>query len=159
MTERDEVLQIYTTSENKEWIKERAEIEGKTISDIGHSLVEEYIDRETGETQFERYGTDTQLELVMENIRSDITAELDEFKAETLEELKTVQKVRTAYTIAIWKLLQEDHDDAHLRLAMKFATDRIGREPATEATSEGDTDSGEQGRESSVATNAGGDGA
>lgn len=159
MTERDEVLQIYTTSENKEWIKERAEIEGKTISDIGHSLVEEYIDRETSETQFERYGTDTQLELVMENIRSDITAELDEFKSETLEELKTVQKVRTAYTIAIWKLLQEDHDDAHLRLAMKFATDRIGREPATEATNGSDTDSGEQGRESSVATNAGGDGA
>jgi hypothetical protein len=159
MTERDEVLQIYTTSENKEWIKERAEIEGKTISDIGHSLVEEYIDRETGETQFERYGTDTQLELVMENIRSDITAELDEFKSETLEELKTVQKVRTAYTIAIWKLLQEDHDDAHLRLAMKFATDRIGREPATEATNGSDADSGEQGRESSVATNAGGDGA
>ncbi|RLM88053.1 hypothetical protein [Haloarcula sp. Atlit-7R] len=159
MTERDEVLQIYTTSENKEWIKERAEIEGKTISDIGHSLVEEYIDRETGETQFERYGTDTQLELVMENIRSDITAELDEFKSETLEELKTVQKVRTAYTIAIWKLLQEDHDDAHLRLAMKFATDRIGREPATETTNGSDADSGEQGRESSVATNAGGDGA
>ena len=159
MTERDEVLQIYTTSENKEWIKERAEIEGKTISDIGHSLVEEHIDRETGETQFERYGTDTQLELVLENIRSDVTAELDEFKSETLEELKTVQKVRTAYTIAIWKLLQEDHDDAHLRLAMKFATDRIGREPATEATNGSDADSGEQGRESSVATNAGGDGA
>ncbi|WP_424005410.1 hypothetical protein ACOZ4I_19570 (plasmid) [Haloarcula salina] len=159
MTERDEVLQIYTTSENKEWITERADIEGKTISDIGHSLVEEYIDRETGATQFERYGTDTQLELVMENIRSDIMDELDEFKSETLEELKMVQKVRTAYTIAIWKLLQEDHDDAHLRLAMKFATDRIGREPATETTNGSDADSGEQGRESSVATNAGGDGA
>ncbi|WP_146418336.1 hypothetical protein [Haloarcula hispanica] len=159
MTERDEVLQIYTTSENKEWIKERAEIEGKTISDIGHSLVEEHIDRETGETQFERYGTDTQLELVMENIRSDISDELDEFKSETLEELKTVQKVRTAYTIAIWKLLQEDHDDAHLRLAMKFATDRIGREPATETANESDTGSGEQNRESSVPANAGGDSA
>ncbi|GGM50432.1 hypothetical protein [Haloarcula argentinensis] len=159
MTERDEVIQIYTTSENKEWIKERAEIEGKTVSDIGHGLVEEYIDRETGETQFERYGTDTQLELVMENIRSDIMDEIDEFKSETLEELKTIQKVRTAYTIAIWKLLQEEYDDAHLRLAMKFATERIGQAPATETPTESDTDSGEQVPESSVPTNPGGDGA
>jgi hypothetical protein len=159
MTERDEVIQIYTTGENKEWIKERAEIEGKTVSDIGHGLVEEYIDRETGETQFERYGTDTQLELVMENIRSDIMDEIDEFKSETLEELKTIQKVRTAYTIAIWKLLQEEYDDAHLRLAMKFATERIGQEPATETSTESDTDSGEQASGSSVPTNPGGDGA
>lgn len=159
MTERDEVIQIYTTSENKEWIKERAEIEGKTVSDIGHGLVEEYIDRETGETQFERYGTDTQLELVMENIRSDIMDEIDEFKSETLEELKTIQKVRTAYTIAIWKLLQEEYDDAHLRLAMKFATERIGQAPATETSTGSDTDAGEQENKSSVPTNPGGDGA
>ncbi|GCF15989.1 hypothetical protein Harman_39240 [Haloarcula mannanilytica] len=159
MTDRDAVIQIYTTSENKEWIKERAEIEGKTVSDIGHDLVEEYIDSETGEAQFERYRTDTQLELLLENVRSDIMENLDEFKSESLEEIKTIQKVRTAYTIAIWKLLHEDHDDAHLRLAMKFATERIGQEPATETQNESETDSGAQGRESSETTNPGGDSA
>lgn len=157
MTDRDTLIQIYTTEENQEWVEELADEAGLSVSEYGHELIEEHVDDETGESQYRRYSTDTKIEVLLEEAQSEITELLDEFESETMEEVKTVQKVRTAYTIAIWKLLQDEYSSEQRRLAMKFAGEHVGRDPDTELRTQDGGDNSES--DTSAATGSAGESA
>ncbi|GGM53599.1 hypothetical protein [Haloarcula argentinensis] len=133
MTERDTLLQIYTSEENKELFDQLADAAGTSTSEYGHEVIEEYVEWETGESQYQRYSTNTKIEVLLEEAKREVTELLEEFESGTMEEVKTVQKVRTAYTIAIWKLIQDDYSAEQRRLALKFAGEHVGRDPDTES--------------------------
>jgi hypothetical protein len=141
MTERDTLLQIYTTEAYKEWFDQLADDAGTSTSEYGHKVIEDHIDRETGENQYRRYDTDTSIELLLEEAQREVKELVAEFESGTMEEVKTIQEVRTAYTIAIWKLLQDDYSAEQRRLALKFAGEHVGKDPGLESRAEGDSES------------------
>ena len=126
---RDVSVQLYTTEENRQWVKDRAEVADQSISDYCHEVLEAHIDRVTGDSQYERYGTDTQLEVLMEDIREELTTLLTELQSDVGEDLNYMQSIRTAYVIAIWELMKEDYTPSQRRLAMKFAGEHVGQGP------------------------------
>jgi len=133
MTERDTLLQIYTSEENKELFDQLADAAGTSTSEYGHEVIEDYVEWETGENQYQRYSTNTKIEVLLEEAKREVTELLAEFESGSMEEVKTVQKVRTAYIIAIWKLLQDDYSAEQRRLALKFAGEHVGQNPDTES--------------------------
>ncbi|KOX93202.1 hypothetical protein [Haloarcula rubripromontorii] len=133
MTERDTLLQIYTSEGNKELFDQLADAAGKSTSEYGHEVIEDYVEWETGENQYQRYSTNTKIEVLLEEAKREVTELLAEFESGSMEEVKTVQKVRTAYIIAIWKLLQDDYSAEQRRLALKFAGEHVGQDPDTES--------------------------
>jgi len=133
MTERDTLLQIYTSEENKELFDQLADAAGTSTSEYGHEVIEDYVEWETGENQYQRYSTNTKIEVLLEEAKREVTELLAEFESGSMEEVKTVQKVRTAYIIAIWKLLQDDYSAEQRRLALKFAGEHVGQDPDTES--------------------------
>ena len=133
MTERDTLLQIYTSEGNKELFDQLADAAGKSTSEYGHEVIEDYVEWETGESQYQRYSTNTKIEALLEEAKREVTELLAEFESGSMEEVKTVQKVRTAYIIAIWKLLQDDYSAEQRRLALKFAGEHVGQDPDTES--------------------------
>lgn len=144
MTDRDTLIQIYTTEAYQEWFQELADEADMSVSEYGHEVIENHINRETGENQYRRYSTDTSIEVLIEEAQREVTELLTEFESETMEEVKTIQKVRTAYTIAIWRLLQDEYSSEKRRLAMKFAGEHVGRDPPNEPRTpnrEADSDS------------------
>mgnify|MGYP000032399817 CR=1 FL=1 len=132
MSERT-VIQIYTTDENREWLEQLADEEDTSISEYGHEMIEDHIDRETGERQYGRYGTDTEIEVILDSLKEELGETLDQFESETLEEVRHIQRVRTAYLISIWKLIKDDYSTAEQQLAMKFAERFTGQELNTES--------------------------
>lgn len=133
MTERRTLLQIYTTEENKKLFDQLADAAGTSTSEYGHEVIEDYVEWETGESQYQRYSTNTKIEALLEEAKREVTELLEEFESGTMEEVKTVQKVRTAYTIAIWKLIHDDYSAEQRRLALKFAGEHVGRDPDIES--------------------------
>ena len=133
MTERDTLLQIYTSEGNKELFDQLADAAGTSTSEYGHEVIEDYVEWETGENQYQRYSTNTKIEVLLEEAKREVTELLAEFESGSMEEVKTVQKVRTAYIIAIWKLLQDDYSAEQRRLALKFAGEHVGQNPDTES--------------------------
>ena len=132
MTDRT-AIQVYTTEQKEEWLKELADEEGKSVSEYGREIFQEHIDRETGERQYDRYGTDTEIEVILDSLKNELEDTLDEFESETLEEIRHIQRVRTAYLISIWKLIKDDYSTAEQQLAMKFAERFTGQELDTES--------------------------
>ncbi|WP_058992355.1 hypothetical protein [Haloarcula sp. CBA1127] len=141
MTERDTLLQIYTTEAYKELFDKLADSAGTSTSKYGHEVIEEHIDRETGEDQYRRYNTDTSIELLLEEAQREVKELVAEFESGTMEEVKTIQEVRTAYIIAIWKLLQDDYSAEKRRLALKFAGEHVGQDPCLESREKGNSES------------------
>ncbi|MFY4815297.1 hypothetical protein ACOJIV_21750 [Haloarcula sp. AONF1] len=133
MTERDTLIQIYTTEENQEWFEELADEAGTSVSEYGHGIIEDHVGRETGKRQYDRYGTDTELEVTLDSLEKELNDTLSQFKSETLEEVRYVQQVRTAYIIAIWRLIQDNYTPAERQLAMKFAEKFTGQDLNIEA--------------------------
>jgi hypothetical protein len=158
MTERDTVVQIYTTEENQEWLEELADKEGTSISDYGHRIIQDHIDRETGKRQYDRYGTDTEVEVILDSLKTELETTLDQFESDTLEEVRHIQRVRTAYLISIWRLIKDDYSTAEQQLAMQFAERFTGQDLNTEsgAISVEEGSSGEDGQGSA---HSAGDGA
>jgi len=147
------VVQIYTTDENQEWLEQLAEKEGTSVSEYGHGIIQDHIDRETGERQYDRYGTDTEIEVILDTLKEELGETLDQFESDTLEEVRHIQRVRTAYLISIWRLIKDDYSTAEQELAMKFAERFTGQDLNTEpeAILGGEGSSSEDGQESAGA--------
>lgn len=126
---RDETVRFYTSEETKQWLKREAETREKSLSECCHQVVTEYIDREEDRRQYSRYGVDQQIEIVLTEIREEASTILTEFQSETGVALERLQRLRTVYVIALWRLLKEEYPSAQRKAAMKHAVDHVGLDP------------------------------
>jgi predicted DNA-binding protein len=121
---RTATVAFQTTEENKARLQDRADDVDQSLSTYGHHLIENYLD-ETSDTSV-KY---SELEDILANLREEITTILTEFQSETGQEIRAVQSVRTAYLIAIWKLLEAEYSAEERRYAMRFAAAHVGIDP------------------------------
>ena len=127
---RDETVRFYTSEETKEWIKREAETRDQSLSECCHQVVSEYIDREEDRRQYSRYGVDQQIEIVLNEIREEASTILKEFQSETGVTVERLQRLRTVYVIALWRLLKEEYPSSQRKAAMKHAVDHVGLDPS-----------------------------
>jgi hypothetical protein len=126
---RETLLQIYTTEENKERLKETADAVDQSLSEYGHHLIEQHLASLSETEEPDRLGTERTVVDILTDLHEDVTAELSEFRSETADDLLYVHSVRTAYLIALWKLLEGEHSAPERRYAMRFAAAHVGVEP------------------------------
>lgn len=126
---RDSAIQVYVTEENKEWLTEQAEADNKSCSQYCRDLITDHIDQEQDTQQYRRYGVDQQIELVLTEIRDEATGLLSNFQTEMGTRLDRIQRLRTVYIIALWRLVKDDYSVAQQKAAMKHAADHVGLEP------------------------------
>lgn len=127
---RDETVRFYTSEETKEWLKKEAETRDQSLSECCHQVVAEYIDQEEDRRQYSRYGVDQQIEIVLNEIREEASTILSEFQSETGVTLERLQRLRTVYVIALWRLLKEEYPSSQRKAAMKHAVDHVGLDPS-----------------------------
>jgi predicted DNA-binding protein len=129
---RDSVVQIGTTAENKNRLKARADQNGQSLSEYGHELIEDHLDENIDGSA----NTDTRKEMAdsLSTLRADLMGILAEFRSETAPAIQGMQSVRTAYLIAIWKLLETEYSAEERRYAMRFAAAHVGINPAVLST-------------------------
>jgi hypothetical protein len=126
---RETSLQIYTTEENKAKLEDTADAVDQSLSEYLHHLIEQHLDSLEETDEPDRLGTERSAVDILTDLHEDVTAELSEFRSETADELLYVHSVRTAYLIALWKLLEDEHSAAERRYAMRFAAAHVGVEP------------------------------
>ena len=126
---RETLLQIYTTEENKAKLKETADAVDQSLSEYSHHLIDQHLASLTETGEPDRLGTERTAVDILTDLHEDVTAELSEFRSETADELLYVHSVRTAYLIALWKLLEDEHSAAECRYAMRFGAAHVGVEP------------------------------
>jgi len=124
---RESIIQFYTTKEYEEWLTEQAEAADKSLSEYCHEIVEQHITQEQDDQQYRRYGADQRIELVLEELRDETSTLLSEFQSETGTRLERMQRLRTIYVMALWRLLREDYATAEQESALKSALDHVGR--------------------------------
>lgn len=129
---RDSVVKFYTTEANREWIEEQAEASNQSLSEYCHEVIAAHIDEEQDKQQYGRYAVDQQIELVLNEIREETSSLLTEFESETAERLELIQRLRTVYVIALWRLIKEDYAPARQEAAMKHAVDHAGLVPSAD---------------------------
>lgn len=126
---RDSAIQIYVTEENKEWLTDQAEADNKSCSEYCRDVITDHIDGEQDEQQYRRYGVDQQIELGLTEIRDEATALLSNFQSEMGTRLDRIQRLRTVYVIALWRLVKDDYPVSQQKAAMKHAADHVGLTP------------------------------
>lgn len=126
---RDKTIRFYTSEETKEWLKNEAETRDQSLSECCNQVVTEYIGQEQDRRQYSRYGVDHQIELVLDEIREEISTILTEFQTETGTTVERLQRLRTVYVIALWRLLKDDYPSDRRKAAMKTAVDHVGLDP------------------------------
>jgi hypothetical protein len=126
---RDSIIQFYTTDENEEWLSEQAEASGQSLSEYCHEVIADHIDREQERQQYGRYGIDQQIELILNEIRDETTEVLSEFESEMGTTLERIQRLRTVYVIAIWRLVKEEYSVPQREAALKHGADHVGLTP------------------------------
>jgi len=127
---RDETVKFYTTEKNKERLEEQAEASNQSRSEYCHEVFAAHINEEQNKRQYGRYGVDQQIELVLNEIRDEVSSLRTEFESETGEKLELLQRLRTVYAIALWRLIKEDYAPARQKAAMKHAVDHAGLVPS-----------------------------
>jgi len=126
---RETILQIYTTEENKAKLKETADAVDQSLSEYSHHLIEQHLEPVSETDEPDRLGTEPTVVEILADLHEDVTTQLSEFRSETADELLYVHSVRTAYLIALWKLLEDEHSAAERRYAMRFAAAHVGIDP------------------------------
>lgn len=143
---RDAIIRFYTTEENKEWLEEQAEATDTSISECCHEALAKHIDREQERHQYGRYGVDQQIELVLNEILEEATTQFSEFQTEASTTLERIQRIRTVYVIALWRLVKDDYTAPQRRAALTHAAEHVGLDPTDDPEigpllSSGDDDS------------------
>ena len=129
---RETVVQIYTTEENKSRLEALADQDGQSISDYGHALIQDHLDASIDGT--DQSETPADMADSMADLREELMRLLSEFQSETAPEIRDMQSVRTAYLIAIWKLVETEYSSEERRYAMRFAAAHVGVNPAVIST-------------------------
>jgi len=125
---RDATIEIRTTQQNKDRLEVRADQDGQSLSEYGHQLFEDHLYGSTnGATPAEMR---EEMKHTLADLRVDLTAILSEFRSEIGPELRDAQSVRTAYIIAIWKLLESEYSTQERQYAMQVAAAHTGVDPA-----------------------------
>lgn len=125
---RESIIQFYTTDEYEEWLSEQAEAADKSLSEYCHEVVEQHITQEQDDQQYRRYGVDQQIELALDELRDETSTLLSEFQSETGTRLEHIQRLRTIYVMAIWRLLRENFAPSEQESALKSALEHVGRD-------------------------------
>lgn len=123
---RDSVVQIATTAENKRRLEDRAEEVDQSLSKYGHELIEDHLNESEAATQS---AIRQEMSDSLSDLRADLMEMLAEFRSETAPAIHDMQSVRTAYLIAIWKLLEAEYSVEERRYAMRFAAANVGIDP------------------------------
>ena len=126
---RDTPIQVYLDDENAAWLKEQADSAGQSTSKYCREVILDHIDREQNDRSYMRYGVDQQIELELTKLRDEVLALLSEFQSETGTKLERIQKARTIYAIAVWRLVYSDYPEAEQKTAMKEALEYVGLDP------------------------------
>jgi hypothetical protein len=126
---RDTIIQFYTTDENEEWLSEQADASGQSLSEYCHAVIADHIDREQERWQYGRYGVDQQIELILNEIRDETTEVLSDFESEMGTHLNRIQRLRTVYVIAIWRLVKQEYSVSQREAALKHGADHVGLDP------------------------------
>jgi len=126
---RDSIIQFYTTDENEEWLSEQAKASDQSLSEYCHEVIADHINREQERRQYGRYGVDQQIELILNDIRDETTEVLSDFESEMGTTLERIQRLRTVYVIAIWRLVKEEYSTSKREAALKHGADHVGLTP------------------------------
>lgn len=126
---RDTIIQFYTTDDNEEWLSEQADASGHSLSEYCHQVIADHIEREQERRQYGRYGVDQQIELLLTEIRDETTETLADFESETGTKLERIQRIRTVYLIAVWRLVKEEYSVSQRNAALKHGADHVGLDP------------------------------
>lgn len=118
---RDSHIPVYTTETVEERIEAQANAADKSVSTYCHEVLKEHVEETIAETQRVRYGTDTDIELLLEKLQSELIAIVESFRTDTGAEIHHLQSLRTAYAIAIWELIKDDYSPAEREVALKTA--------------------------------------
>ena len=129
---RRATVQICTTPANKQRLEARAAEVDQSLSEYGHELIEAHLASNINVAT--QSGTRRHMMDTVADLRTDITDTLDEFRAQSAAEIRDMQAVRTAYLIAIWKLLEAEYSAEERRYAMRFAAAHAGIDPALIST-------------------------
>jgi len=131
---RDSHIPVYTTETVKESIETQANAADKSVSAYCHEVLAEHVEETLDENQRARYGTDTDIELLLEELRSELIGMLDSFITETGAEIHHLQSLRTAYAIAIWELIKDDYSPAQREVALKTAGQHAKKHTPTQSS-------------------------
>lgn len=124
---RDSRIQVYVSEDRKKWLKEQADAADQSCSEYCRQVITEHIDQGQDEQQYRRYGVDQQIELALTELRDETKTLLSNFQSGTGTRLEYIQRVRTVYTIALWRLLEQDYPESQRNAAMKYGVKHAGR--------------------------------
>lgn len=125
---RNSIIQFYTTEENEERLQEQGDAANKSLSEYCHQVVEEHISEKQREQQKRRYSVEQQVELKLDEIRSETSTLLSTFQSERAR-LEHMQRLRTIYVMALWRLLRNDYSPSKQKEALKWSVNHVGQEP------------------------------
>lgn len=137
---RDAHIPVYTTERVETYIESQADAADQSVSTYCHEVLKEHVESDMDANQQARYGTDTDIELLITELQSELRSLLDSFITETGAEIHHLQSLRTAYAIAIWELIKDDYSPAEREVALKTAGKHVekqtltsGQQPETES--------------------------
>lgn len=126
---RDSPIQVYVSEEHKQWLTDQADADNKSCSEYCRDVITDHIDGEQDKQQYRRYGVDQQIEMVLTEIQEEATALLSNFQSEMGTKMDRIQRLRTVYVIALWRLVKDDYPVSQRKAAMKHAADHVGLSP------------------------------
>lgn len=129
---RDSPIQVYVEESNKEWLKDQADARDESCSEYCRKIITEHIEQQPDDQQHRQYSADQQIELVLNQIRDETTARLSNFQSSTGTLLERLQRLRTIYAIAVWRLIKQDYTVEQQEAALKYAVDHAGLDPTEE---------------------------
>lgn len=125
---RNSIIQFYTTEENEQRLQEQADAANTSLSEYCHQVVEEHISEKQHEQQKRRYSVEQQVELKLDEIRSETSTLLSTFQSERAR-LEHMQRLRTIYVMALWRLLRNDYSQSKQEEALNWSVNHVGQEP------------------------------
>lgn len=117
MSKRDERIAMYVTSEQKEWLQQRANDEEVTLSGYCHDILSRHIEGGVFDEKDEELKVERRLEELVGLARDEIE--------DAAEDIRQTQQKTALHTIALWELLKTDAGAAHRKEAMTEATRRL----------------------------------
>lgn len=126
---RDSSIQVYVEESDKEWLEEQAAADNESVSEYCRQVIVEHIEQQPDDQQHRQYSADQQLELVLNQIQDETTTLLSNFQSTTGTLLEHLQRLRTIYAIAVWRLIRQDYTAEQQEAALEYAVEHAGMEP------------------------------
>lgn len=122
MRSKDGHIQVYTSAENSNWLKQRADDLGCSVSEYVHELIQKHVDILRDHHEYS-YDESKRLDILVDEVYDETELLLEKFLDET--GTRPTHQPGGLHLAVLWKLLAGEYSNADREYAIKMAREDI----------------------------------